>query len=310
MRQSIPIYSRRYWVALRPGLHHLHHFPQPVPQTRQNFWNCRQAETEEQGQRNNQSQSQSIGSVEFRQTSFAAPGSVSAAADDDPGRRVELFMRRCYMSAGMMVAVASWQWMIMSLTLTPNVNYVLAGFLCLLVAFLTLFVLSIFVRLRKNFWFSWTLASIFVVLTAMGVSLLLVKLTLTTVNLTLIVSLTLLVFCYSLGAWVPMSLLPGEFTMCICLIAFSVSSIIVTWLYIAFDSPVYHSIYFSLLCAILVPASVYNAEIVHGRRYYMPPHEFVYCAISVYVHAIMFFVSMYFLMYPHDMRPYQHDHIY
>ncbi|XP_022233393.1 uncharacterized protein LOC111081597 [Drosophila obscura] len=284
MRRSIP---RRYGVALKPGLHQLHHFPQPAAQPQQSLLNRRQTE---RSPRSNQPQA-----LANRQ----APANNEPAMVQDEPEKVEKFMRRCYMAAGMFVFVACWHWMIISETLKPNVAYILAGFLCLLLAFLTLIVLNTCVRLRRNCWFNWIVAWLFVELTAMGVGLVLVERTLMTVCLALIVCLTLLFLCYSLGTWLPMFLLPGEISMCMCLILFTVASIIVISLYIATDNPIYHTIYFSLLCAILVPASVYHAEVVHGRRFYLPPHEFVYCAITVYVHALMFFVSIYYLMWIH-----------
>ncbi|BFF95140.1 uncharacterized protein DMAD_12610 [Drosophila madeirensis] len=290
MRRSSP---RRYGVALRPiGLHHLHHFPSPVPQPQQSCLFRRQAE---QGQRNNQS----MAPLPNRHVQFPANNQETAIVENEP-RKVEKFMRRCYMTAGMFVFVASFHLMLIAETLKPNVNYVLAGFLCLLVAFLTLFVLSFCVRLRRSYWFSWIVAWLFVELSAMGVGLVLVERTLKSVCLAWIVCLTVLFFCYSLGAWLPMCLLPGEITMCISLILFTVSCVIAISLYMATDNPLYHTIYFSLLCAVLVPGSIYHAEIVHGRRFNLPSHEFVYCATTVYVHALMFFVTIYYLMWIHE----------
>ncbi|EDW77503.2 uncharacterized protein Dwil_GK24521 [Drosophila willistoni] len=263
---------------LQPGLP-LHHFPTPTQ------LQVLQQRVEDNQQRRPQ--------PPFAAQNVRAPSDAS----DDRHEEVGLFMRRCYMTAGLFIVVTAWQWMILSYVLKQDGDYIIGGFICLVSSFAVLVILAICVQFRHNVACGYILGWLFVETAAMGIVLMMPERSLEHICLTLLVALSVLVFCYLLGAWVPKVVLPGEITVFLFLVIFIVMSIILLTLSIVTDQPKYKTLYFVLLAVFLVPTSVYHSQVIHGRRFRVPSKEFINFAVSVYVNFLMFFASIYYSMW-------------
>ncbi|XP_033173881.1 uncharacterized protein LOC117150870 isoform X2 [Drosophila mauritiana] len=176
-----------------------------------------------------------------------------------------IFVRRCYMMAGLF-----------SITTT-----ILA------------IILS---KLRRFYWYSFIMAGLFVSLAGLGVILLLER-NLARVCFALLVASAMTVICYFAGAWIPKIILPGERTMFLLLVIFVMGAIFVMTMFIFTDNWIYQFVYFTLLATLLIPASVYHAQVVHSRRFQVPDYEFVICAVNIYLHFLLFFAAFYFVIW-------------
>ncbi|XP_068159373.1 uncharacterized protein [Drosophila tropicalis] len=265
---------------LQPGMP-LYHFPRPTQ------LQILQQRVEENQQRRPQPQPL------FVVQNVQAPSD----AGNDRAEEVVLFMRRCYMTAGLFIVVTAWQWMILSYVLKQDSNYIIGGFISLVCSLAVLVVFTIFAQFRQNVAFSCILGWLFVQTAAMGIVLMMPERSLEHICLTMLVALAVLVFCYFLGAWVPKVVLPGEITVFLSLIFFMVMSIILLTLFLVTDQPKYKTLFFLLLAVFLVPTSIYHSQITHGRRFPVPSKEYINFAVSVYVHFLMFFASIYYSMW-------------
>ncbi|EDV58299.1 uncharacterized protein LOC6542778 [Drosophila erecta] len=208
-----------------------------------------------------------------------------------------IFVRRCYMMAGLYCIKAALLVIILSKAIPPDADLTMAGFICAMVSLMVLFVLSISARLRRIYWFSFIMAGLFVSLAGLGVSLLLLERNLVRVCIALLVASAMTVICYIAGAWLPKMFLPGERTMFLLLVIYALASIFVMTMLIFTDKWIYQLAYFTLLATLLVPASVYHAQVVHSRRFQLPDYEFVICAVNVYLHFLLFFAALYFVIW-------------
>ncbi|KAH8410176.1 hypothetical protein KR009_007863 [Drosophila setifemur] len=228
----------------------------------------------------------------------AVPITEEARAQvEDNANRISpesVFMRRCYMTAGAFTMAAVCQLMVLSEAIPPRADVLMPGFVCCLVAVVSLILLCIGGRLRKFYWFSSILAWLFAELAAVGVVLVLVERTLRGVCIALMAASGTMVICYGVGAWLPRFLLPGEMAIGIIIVGFAVASMVIMGLYIHTELLAFHMVYFGMLGVMLIPASIYHAQVIHGRRFKLPPHEFILCAVHVYLHFLMLFTAFYY----------------
>ncbi|XP_016973836.1 uncharacterized protein LOC108040759 [Drosophila rhopaloa] len=211
-----------------------------------------------------------------------------------------LFVRRCYMLAGLFSMSMAILAMILTKAFPQNADPMIPGFVCAMVSLLVLFVLCIGGKLRQFYWFSLVLSALFVQLAGVGVILVLLDRCLEHVCSALLAAMAAMVGCYFAGAWLPRIVLPGEATMILLLIVFVVCSIFVMTMYIFTDNWIYQTLYFLLMAIMLVPTSLYHAQVVHGRRFQLPEHEFVVCAVHVYLHFLLFFAALYCIIWTHN----------
>ncbi|XP_039501727.1 uncharacterized protein LOC120458214 [Drosophila santomea] len=209
-----------------------------------------------------------------------------------------IFVRRCYMMAGLFSINTAIPAIILSEVIPPHTDLIMPGFICAMVSLMVLFVFCLSAKLRKFYWFSFIMAGLFVSLAGLGVNLLLVERNIVRVCSALLAASAMTVICYCAGAWLPKIILPGEKTMFLLLVIFVMASIFVMTVFIFTDNWIYQLVYFSLLATLLIPASVYHAQVVHSRRFQLPEYEFVICAVNVYLHFLLFFAAFYFVIWP------------
>lgn len=208
-----------------------------------------------------------------------------------------IFVRRCYMMAGLFSTTTAILAIILSKVIPPEADLIMAGFISAMVSLMFLFVFCILTKLRRFYWYSFIMAGLFVSLAGLGVILLLLDRNLARVCIALLVASAMTVVCYFAGAWIPKIILPGERTMFLLLVIFVMSSIFVMTMYIFTDNWIYQLVYFTLLATLLIPASVYHAQVVHSRRFQLPDYEFVICAVNIYLHFLLFFAAFYFVIW-------------
>ncbi|KAI8043780.1 hypothetical protein M5D96_005118 [Drosophila gunungcola] len=146
--------------------------------------------------------------------------------------------------------------LILTKIIPPNEDLMMAGFICAMVSLLFLFFLCLGAKLRKFYWFSFILAVLFAEFAGLGVILVLLDRT-----------------------WLPKIVLPGEAAMLLLLVVFSVASVFVMTMFIFTDNWIYGTVYFFIMAIMLVPTCLYHSQVVHGRRFRLPVHEFVICAV-------------------------------
>ncbi|XP_017075163.2 uncharacterized protein LOC108110577 [Drosophila eugracilis] len=209
----------------------------------------------------------------------------------------ELFVRRCYMMAGLFTITMAILVMILSKAIPPGYDLMIPGFICTFLSLMFLFVLCIAPVFRRFYWISFTLSGLFVTLSGLGVIFILQERNLVNICIALVVASTVTVICYLAGACLPKIVLPGETTMLLLVIVFVLASVFVLIMFILTIKKIYQTVYFILMVTILIPTSVYQAELVHGRRFKLPDYEFVFCADTVYLHFLLFFVAFYYLIW-------------
>ncbi|EDW52196.1 uncharacterized protein LOC6611750 [Drosophila sechellia] len=207
-----------------------------------------------------------------------------------------IFVRRCYMMAGLFSITTTILAIILSKVIPPEADLMMAGFISAMVSLMFLFVFCILTKLRRFYWYSFIMAGLFVSLAGLGVILLLER-NLARVCFDLLVASAMTVICYFAGAWIPKIILPGERTMFLLLVIFVMGSIFVMTMFILTDNWIYQIVYFTLLATLLIPASVYHAQVVHSRRFQLPDYEFVICAVNIYLHYLLFFAAFYFVIW-------------
>ncbi|XP_052851303.1 uncharacterized protein LOC128261574 [Drosophila gunungcola] len=223
-------------------------------------------------------------------------GAIAQVPRNGPSTEV-IFMRRCYMLAGIFSFSTSIQALILTKIIPPNEDLMMAGFICAMVSLLFLFFLCLGAKLRKFYWFSFILAVLFAEFAGLGVILVLLDRSIQYVGIALLVASTTIVFCYFFGAWLPKIVLPGEAAMLLLLVVFSVASVFVMTMFIFTDNWIYGTVYFFIMAIMLVPTCLYHSQVVHGRRFRLPVHEFVICAVHVYLHFLLFLAAFYGLIW-------------
>ncbi|XP_017013233.2 uncharacterized protein [Drosophila takahashii] len=225
-------------------------------------------------------------------------GDASRPQESGNGPNLDvIFMRRCYLMAGLFSTTTAIMAMILSKAIPLGIDLVMPGFICAMVSLLVLFLLSIGTKCRKFYWFSFILAGLFVSLSGMGVILVIWHRNLVYVCIALLAASTVILIFYFAGAWLPKVVLPGEAAILLLIVVFVVASLFVMTMFIFTDKLIYQVVYFFLLAIMLVPTSLYNAQVVHGRRFKLPVYEFVICAVNVYLHFLLFFTAFYYIIW-------------
>ncbi|XP_016968654.1 uncharacterized protein LOC108036815 [Drosophila biarmipes] len=207
------------------------------------------------------------------------------------------FMRRCYMMAGLFSVTTAIMAMILSKAIPSEADLSLPGLICAVVSFMVLFVLCIGTKCRKLYWFSFILAGCFASLACVSVILVLLERNLVVMCLALLGASALIVTCYFAGAWLPRNVLPGEAALLLLVFFFVVASIFVLIMFVFTNRRIYQLLYFIFLVITVIPTALYHAQVVHGRRFKLPVHEFVICAVTVYLHFLLSFTALYFLIW-------------
>ncbi|XP_017057333.1 uncharacterized protein LOC108098725 [Drosophila ficusphila] len=242
------------------------------------------------------SQQLDIGALRFRRRQVAPDVDRSRVQETGDGPKPEiLFVRRCYMLSGLFIITTVILAMILSKAIPPDVDLMMAGFICTMTSLMFLFILCIAARCRKFYWFSFILAGLFVELAGVGVVLVLQKRSLEHFCIALSAASIATLICYFTGAWLPKIFLPGEATMLVLLVIFVVASLCMMIMFIFTDQKIYQIAYFLFLAIVLIPTSIYHGEVVHGRRFNLPVYEFVICAVHVYLHFLLFFAAFYYV---------------
>ncbi|XP_016942523.2 uncharacterized protein [Drosophila suzukii] len=225
-------------------------------------------------------------------------GDAPSSQDTGNGPKPEvIFMRRCYMMAGLFSVTTAIMAMILSKALPLEADLVLPGFICGVVSLFVLFVLCIGTKCRKFYWFSFILAGMFVSLAGVSMILVLLERNLVVVCLALLAASAVIVICYFAGAWLPRIVLPGEATILLLVFVFVVASIFVLIMFVFTNRRIYQLLYFIFLAIMVIPTALYHAQVVHGRRFKLPVYEFVICAVTVYLHFLLSFTAFYYLIW-------------
>lgn len=221
-----------------------------------------------------------------------------ALAEEEYERAEKLtFMKHCYLLAALFIAVGLFQWLLMAGLLEKHRLFGLPGFICMIVAFGALVLLTFCTCWRTYFWynclFSWICVEAFV----LSIGLLLPERTIVNILAATASSFAGLILFYLLGALLPMIVLPGVIVFSVILIVFTLASATFLILFIVLDQEIYHSIYFGILFFATMPMCLFQAQIVHGRRYQLPQKEYVSCAVIIYMHQALFFMAIYYYMW-------------
>ncbi|EDW57915.1 uncharacterized protein [Drosophila virilis] len=229
---------------------------------------------------------------------FLQPNEVPPAENDDI-YQVFNFMNRCYLLAGIFMIITVFQWLLFTLLVKQKGLFVLPGFICLMLAFTALMMLTFCLKLRSNRWFGYIFAWLFVETVAMSVILLLPVRSIQNISVALVAALIVLAVCYFQGAWLPMFILPGVIVLVVVLIVFAALAGAVLILFILTDQSVYRVVYFGLILFVTLPMSLFHAQVIHGRRYRLPKEAFMSCAVIIYMHFSLFFMAFYYLIWVH-----------
>ncbi|KAH8249254.1 hypothetical protein KR032_007661 [Drosophila birchii] len=216
---------------------------------------------------------------------------------DDPERNRKKFMRLCYLLASVYSVITAIQMLVITALVNPSPADMFPGFVCIVTSLMVLFMFTLLDKLRKILWLSIILSALFAELLCVGLILILAQRTLVDVGLALLAASVLIVFGYVLGAWLPKTVLPGERIMLVFIIVFAVLSMFLITMHIFTNEVMYASAYFCLLLAILIPVSVYHAQLLHGRRFKLPAYEFVISATFIYLHFVLYFSASFYCIW-------------
>ncbi|XP_064546942.1 uncharacterized protein LOC135434325 [Drosophila montana] len=231
---------------------------------------------------------------------FLQPNEPPPPADNDDIYHVFNFMNRCYLLAGIFIIITVFQWLMFALLMKEQGIFVLPGFICLILAFTALMLLTFCMQLRSNFWFGCIFAWLFVETVAMSVVLLLPVRSDQNISVALVAALIVLTVCYFQGAWLPMFILPGVIVLVVVLIVFAAAAGVMLILFIITDHSIYRFVYFCLILFVTLPLSLFHAQVIHGRRYKLPKEAFLSCAVIIYMHFTLFFMAFYYLIWVHQ----------
>ncbi|XP_017847806.1 uncharacterized protein LOC108603474 [Drosophila busckii] len=204
------------------------------------------------------------------------------------------FEKRCYLITGCFILATVAQWLLLACCLPDYDKYPLIGMVLLMMGIVVLLIFSIFVRFQCKYWLSISLACFFVEIICVSTALLLPERLWSTVGYAALATLGMMLLCHLLGACLPLAILPGEITVLIFLCIFMLGSTLFLVLYFVTSDIVYNIVYFACMGFVLIPVAVYNAEVLHGRRYPVATKEDFYLAITVLVVFDMFYMCFYY----------------
>ncbi|EDV99468.1 uncharacterized protein LOC6567058 [Drosophila grimshawi] len=233
---------------------------------------------------------------------YVQPNAQSPPGENAGQSHVLSFMRRCYLLAVTYMLISVIQRLLFALIVKQRDIYMLPGFICLVLAFFLLLLLTFCPRLSSKRWIGIVFFTLFVETVTWGLVLLLPMRSPWNIMMAIVAAVIVLVLCYVAGAWLPMVVLPGELTLALILILFLAVGSIVLTLFIVTDEAKYHTIYFVLIGCVMVVLSIYHAQIVHGRRHWLPINEYLSCAVSIYIHFDLFFMVCYHIIWVYKWR--------
>lgn len=232
----------------------------------------------------------------LRQLRYVLHFDEPAEAHNDTAQKIT-FMKRCYILGSICIVISLMQWLQFTALVKSTRLFLLPGFICMLVAFAALLLLTFCMRWRAHFWFVCVFSAIFMEAVVLGIVMLLPNRSIINILAASAGSIGALFIFYLLGALLPMVVLPGIISFSIILIVFTIASATVLILFIVTDQNKYHAIYFGILFFATIPMSLFHAQIVHGRRYQVPMEEYVSCAVIICMHYTLFSMAIYYYLW-------------
>ncbi|XP_017098893.2 uncharacterized protein [Drosophila bipectinata] len=214
-------------------------------------------------------------------------------ANADRSRNVEeIFTRHAYMSATIFITVASFEIIILSQWIQKNGNIVMLGFIFTLSSVGPFTLLCLAPKLRRILWVSWTLYSLFVELSVLGVTMAIVDHPIHQTGFSVIGAVALLMVLCILGAKLPRKVLPGEICIFVSIVLFGLASIVMMGLCISVTQMKLNRVFLPFLACFQIVVCLYHVQLIHGRQFRLPEYDYIYGGTFLYLNFLLFFVDI------------------
>ncbi|KAH8324808.1 hypothetical protein KR074_004353, partial [Drosophila pseudoananassae] len=202
------------------------------------------------------------------------------------------FTRHAYMTATIFITVASFEIMILSQWFKKDAHIVMLGFIFTLASVGPFTILCLAPKLRRILWVSWTLYSLFVELSVLGVTMAIVEHPIHQTALSLIGAVALLMGMCILGAKLPRKMLPGEICIFVSIVVFGLASIVILGLYFSVTLVRLNRVFLPFLACFQIVVCLYHVQLIHGRKFRLPESDYIYAGTFLYLNFLLFFVDI------------------